>query len=55
MGITSVCLFVCLFMWRHSLLTRVRGHTEVKDTCLRLVKEFRKGGGTAQHMCVRVN
>ena len=46
------CLFVCLFEWRHSPFIRSKGHSEVKDTCLHQVKEFRKGEGTkTTHLC----
>ena len=48
--------FVCLFVYVAALPTHSsQGTSEVKDTCLHLVKEFRKGGRTAQHTCVRVD
>ena len=39
-----VCLFVCVAAL--PLLSK-QGASEVKDTCLHRVKEFRKGGATA--------
>ena len=49
-------MFVCLFVYVAALPTHSsQGASEVKDTCLHLVKEFRKGEWTAQHICVRVD